>query len=513
MRILISPAVISIFPFLNSISSASARGEGFNTNARLDFIHNSTVFNRGRDEQRSLPLKKKDVAPGLQDKSQWISSVDRHTFLNAITRRIIDANASESCRNENEELELFGNYFNSYDDPYWFYYSGTENGYFGKDFSTYYLNACTNNSCDYTDLAQAFKGTCEVARGVLYSVSSVQTCSDGSQFTDTNFPICAGESCAIDKEYFISNDFHFCSDDPIEFNLQVTKEEPAMSKECIAERNTFTEASGYGDPDYVYSSSNIDADDYCVDVPVATGTSYYCDFTPLLVSSGFKEACEAEGGILYKFSDIFSATEGYYEGGEFDSKSKNIPVCIGSSCVAKNYFEKLIFPHFYFVLGGDFKENDEYIYTITYTPTEYAPVLDEENPYSKFLLKSQLINGKQVDTVRRCKWLAKKSNSAKERMCTKKRFHVYSEQGSGIGPASNVCVQTCAPYCREEKGSEKFIYAVDYDNQKILTKQCKWLERQPSDKIAEICGTAINFEESIYKQASIICTSTCGTCV
>jgi hypothetical protein len=384
MRILISPTIISIISLLTNISTTSARGEVFRTNARLDFMHNSTVLSRGQDKEQSLPLKKRNVVTGVQEKSQRLSSVDRHAFLNDMTQRIMEADASETCQYENEKLDFF-RYINSYNDPFWFYYSGKENGPFGKDYSSYFdpcITSLTGSiSCDFTNLSQAIKGPCEMEGGVLYSFSSVHTCSNGQKITDTNFPICAGESCAIDKDYFTNNaNFNFCGEDSIKFDLEVTKEEPIMSKECKAERSTFTEASGFGDPDYVFSSSSIDTDNYCVSEETTTGTSENCDFTPLLTNLSLEKACEAEGGILYKFSDSLTTT--YESGTSEESVHLNVPLCIGASCIAQDYFEKLVFPLYDFILDGDFKEDGNSNHTSTYTSFRYAPVSPTPSPSS-----------------------------------------------------------------------------------------------------------------------------------
>ncbi len=199
-------------------------------------------------------------------------------------------------------------------------------------------------------------------------------------------------------------------------------------------------------------------------------------------------------------------------------------MCIGASCHAKNYFENLIFPYLTFTLDGDFYTEDisnyygysyatgNYTlqYTGTYTPMEYSPVLKNENPYSKFLLTSEFVDGAQVDTTKQCKWLAKKPSKQKEKICSGKNYQIYSEQ-SGVGPASLTCVDTCASYCQKQKGNAKFVYSVNDD--KLVTRQCKWLKKQEPDVINTVCGRMVYIGgESIYGQAAETCTTTCGSC-
>ena len=178
----------------------------------------------------------------------------------------------------------------------------------------------------------------------------------------------------------------------------------------------------------------------------------------------------------------------------------------------------MIFPYFKFLFTGDFYNNTEFEpekytfqYSSTYTPLEYAPVLETENPYSRFLLESQVIDDEPVDTTKQCKWLSKKPSKQKEKICSNKRYQVYSEQ-SGAGPASLVCVDTCAPYCHKQKENAKFIH---YKNDNgLVTKQCRWLKKQTGEVIDAVCGTVVDVgeEESIYGQAGETCTTTCGSC-
>ncbi len=277
-------------------------------------------------------------------------------------------------------------------------------------------------------------------------------------------------------------------------------------------------------PDFVFSEID-DFEEYCV-------SGYYsneymssatdeCDFTPLLQK--YKEPCEAQGGILYKYTDKYNHSEGYYNDAPYQAIYKNVPVCIGVSCHAKNYFEEVVFPTLSFLYEGDFYELDYYYlyymrvpnityhYTTTHEPIESSPVLDTENPYSKFLLKVQEIDGEEVDSTKMCKWLTKTTEEKREKICTNKRYQVYSEK-SEAGPASLVCLETCAPYCHDEKASAKFVYAYD-DVNGLVTKQCKWLEKADPDVIDSVCKTIVEVgEETVYGQAAETCTKTCGSC-
>ncbi len=154
--------------------------------------------------------------------------------------------------------------------------------------------------------------------------------------------------------------------------------------------------------------------------------------------------------------------------------------------------------------------NNTFYFTGSYTPKGYSPVLENENPYSNFLLESEFVDGAQVDTIKHCKWLAKKTIEQKEKICSGKNYQIYSEQG-GVGPASLICVDTCAPYCPRQKSSAKFVYTSKDDG--LVTKTCKWLKRQEAKVIDAVCGRTVSFAgESIYGQAAETCTKTCGSC-
>lgn len=365
----------------------------------------------------------------------------------------------------------------------------------------------------------------------MYSVSLNQTCSDeegGTMYNDTNLPICLGSSCVF-NESSVENDvnFDFCAGSEASFEAEVVKMEPLVSDECLAEVRNIKATTGLQDPDFIFNIEDIDVFAlYCNSDTTSNGTAVdVCDFTPLL--EDYRESCENEGGTLYGFSDFTTFTEGYY-GVPLESTYKNIPVCIGSSCHAKNYFEKYIFPYVAFFLEGDFYQEEDdgyyatddfyyrrpivtYHYSSTYQPLEYTPVLETENPYSKFLLGFQVEDGEQVDNIKRCKWLTKNTNKMKKKICSNKKFQVYSEQ-SGVGPASLACPETCAPYCHTEKGNAKFAYKMD-DTEGLITKQCKWLEMQNQDVITSVCATEVDAGDgTIYGQAAETCTQTCEFC-
>jgi len=462
---------------------------------------------------------------GIRRAETFIHDIASMGFLENVVRK--DDN-NDTCTSENQDLSW---YFSSSTNPIWFYYIGYDN-FLRKDFSPYF--ECTNAlpdyiNCDYTDMLEYSVGPCQFLGGTMYSVSLNQTCSgeDGIMYNETNVPMCLGASCTF-NESSVEDDnsyyFDYCEDSHANFEADVVKIESLVSEECDAEVQNIKETTGLQDPDYIFIIEDIDVALYCTNETIDGTVFDACDFTPLL--EDYREPCENEGGILYKFSDMISATEGYYDAYDdlaYELTFKNIPICVGASCHAKKYFEKYIFPYFAYGFEGDFYQEDNYYYnyntssnyiyryTATYRPLEYAPVLKTENPYSKFLLSVGVEDGEQVDEIKMCKWLSKRTSIRKQSICSKKKYQVYSEQ-SGLGPASIACPDTCAPYCHAEKRNAKFIHKMD-DTKGLITKQCKWLESQDEDVIASICDTEVDAgDETMYGQAAETCTETCGSC-
>ena len=91
---------------------------------------------------------------------------------------------------------------------------------------------------------------------------------------------------------------------------------------------------------------------------------------------------------MYRFSDVTYFTQGNYGDIPVESKYLNIPICMVFIELRQIILTILCF-HIctIFFFNCFFRHNDgTYHYTGTYEPTQYVPVLDEENAYADFLL-------------------------------------------------------------------------------------------------------------------------------
>lgn len=141
-----------------------------------------------------------------------------------------------------------------------------------------------------------------------------------------------------------------------------------------------------------------------------------------------------------------------------------------------------------------------------------TPTAKKENPYSRFLLRFS--QDGQTPETKNCKWLSKRPNKAKRRICSSRRFQVYSKE-SNLAPASQTCSVTCDPYCVIEIQNARFILGTTLNEDGEIepqTRQCKFLKNKPASKVKEICANFVNID-TIYGQASEVCTSTCESCV
>lgn len=347
---------------------------------------------------------------------------------------------------------------------------------------------------------------------MLYKVNLDISCKNGYQSHDRNLPICVGKSCSMDDKFFKrAEDFQLCPFGTlVEFEKEVAKERPILRQECKAQMSKFTEDAGYGDPNFVFNKS-FDFEKYCTSTTNEDGLIVEsCDFSPLVET--LKAPCTAQGGVLYKFSDKITYSKGYNGGQPLETTFLNTPLCMGTSCFVKKYFERLLIPSNRFYFDGDYNRDTTYWYTSNYTMLGYTPVLQRENPCSEFVLEVSEIDGVQVEQTKSCKWLAKRPIETRKRICTKRRYQINSKE-MGLGSAPNVCVETCAPFCRLEKISAKFLYERD-ENSVVLTKDCKWLQNQEPEVISEVCSShvVLDAEDSIYGQAAETCTATCKTC-
>lgn len=140
--------------------------------------------------------------------------------------------------------------------------------------------------------------------------------------------------------------------------------------------------------------------------------------------------------------------------------------------------------------------------------------IPREKPYSIFLLKNILIQNQTTVETRKCKWLRNRPISSRKRICSSKRYQVYFEEAN-LGPASNICFETCAPFCVKQFDSGKFIFnKITNENGEatIITKQCKWLAKKDQNFISETCKKKIDYYGYIFGQAWQVCTDLCSSC-
>ncbi len=414
-------------------------------------------------------------------------------MMRSFSTKVMESKNIDSCDNFS---------FQSYLDPYWFHYYYDYDKYTGmKDWSSYY--DCNEFVCDYTALTEAFQGACYDFDGALYSVNVNITCPDRKHI-DNGLPMCVSSSCNLDDSYFQEYFKGWCGEETL-IETQLTKVPSPISEECTNQKLSFTEDAGSGDPNFIYQAIEYEerVEKYCK----IKNEVEICNYLPIV--NQLKSSCEDEGGTMYRFSDKASFSEGYYGDGPIEFRSLNVPLCIGTTCSPKAYFEDIIVPSQQFYYQGDFLDVDGTLeWSSNYTLSFYSPA-GTENPYAKFLLKVEVVDGEKVEKVHTCKWLIKRPPKAKKRICASKKHQVFSDT---FGPASNVCVDTCDPYCREEKANAKFLYQINGNNSTVQPKQCKWLKAQEADDIVQICNSTVLVKNSIYSQAAETCTETCGTC-
>ncbi len=305
---------------------------------------------QGGDEMKTKSLSSSVAAATVAHGREVVFPLERH------------AEAS-TCNDD----ELFASY--SY--PDWVLY---ENEW--KDWSSYYT--CGDGYCDYTKLAEAARGVCYFYDKVLYKVNVTVTCPDNNQgaIKDINLPVCVSADCSIDDNFVLQNDmgsFDLCNggtEKPTldEFTMTQQLVPSPVSEECLEEMGSFTEAAGGGDPDFIYDDEDYDS--YCDSLKNGVQT---CDFMP--IAQSLKASCEEEGGNMYIFTEVLSYSEGYYDyyGDEVSELVfKNLPVCLGSSCSAKAYFEDIVLPYneWHFE-GGWFEGKDSISYESFYDILEY----------------------------------------------------------------------------------------------------------------------------------------------
>lgn len=240
-----------------------------------------------------------------------------------------------------------------YDNPLAFAYY--EKSY--KDFSSYFTVTKNETETDYTALLELYKAPCEFEGGTLYSISGFQTCGNtdnediGINYVKKNLPYCANQECIIDEStVYNSEAFKFCQDpEQATSEYQVsTVETSVMSGECKAQLGmlslyTELENAAYAEDSTIYDVS---------------GDGSRFDYESTIANLTI--ACEAEGGYMYKFSDMISAgneVSGYY-GVAGNTTFMNQPLCLGTSCDATKFFEEILIPAVKFGLDGNFRHKD-----------------------------------------------------------------------------------------------------------------------------------------------------------
>lgn len=414
---------------------------------------------------------------------------------------------TEQCKAENEMIWIF-----VADNPSWFNYYDSST----VDFSSYV--DINGHDWDYSALLNHFKAPCELMGGVLYSISGSQTCSDGEEsdsFTDVNFPYCIGPSCIVDGEKLESEDhFNYCENDRTDFDYEIKPSEALLQGECKEEVTGFTGEAGYGIP-----GGEIDEEEFNrIQCYTDEDGSETCDAGYFI--GAFKNPCEQQGGVLYKFADHITSDDpesNYYNG---SSTWVNQPICIGKSCDVEKHIESIILPYLEFYFEAAYFHEGKETYKDNHTFLGYEPVVKPEMPNKEFLLKYKKddTTGDTVAVKKPCDYINEKIEKldTKRRICANKKRQIYSEE-EGVGPASVTCHDTCGPFCAAEKDNVKFLlrsFLSDTGEERLVAKQCKWLNRKTAEEIEEICsGYVYVRESSIYGQASDVCTRTCNSCV
>ena len=148
---------------------------------------------------------------------------------------------------------------------------------------------------------------------------------------------------------------------------------------------------------------------------------------------------------------------------------------------------------------------------LTAEPTKQVP---KEGKYTKFALR---YNKNNILILRNCNWLQKRPTKLIRKYCSRKKFQLYTRTTSNEEattntfylPASQICFETCAPFCVEERQNSVFVLGKDQsENEELMLRQCKWLAKQQPLRIAEICDMDEEFD-TMYGLAYQVCTNTC----
>lgn len=245
---------------------------------------------------------------------------------------------------------------------------------------------------------------------------------------------------------------------------------------------------------------------YCPGYPNENTKELTCDFQPLSTRDDWysESICQEAGGkllmvplelcnytvpITNDFS-TFEAVERIY--------MNNLPLCAGLACGKEQLSQYLL---------DIYEPLDLKCPAAPSSAPSHSPSLPPslEGRYAKFALRYDINN---TLLTRSCNWLRMKPETNQTAICEKKYYQLYAD---GFFPASQVCFETCMPYCVEQALNAKFVLENFLDSSGQIVeeiRQCKWLEKKSSDEINLICSAQIEFH-SRYGKAEEVCTSLC----
>lgn len=136
---------------------------------------------------------------------------------------------------------------------------------------------------------------------------------------------------------------------------------------------------------------------------------------------------------------------------------------------------------------------------------------DDEDPNDIFTWKRR--NQDKKLQKQTCGWLQLKKWKQKRKFCTVPKFNLFIEGQQQ--PASEVCSETCSPFCVKQVNKSKF-YAGTKDKDGVTVakvKNCKWLNNQNIATQEKYCASDYKVEiETVFVPAYKVCTSTCDSC-
>lgn len=269
--------------------------------------------------------------------------------------------------------------------------------------------------------------------------------------------------------------------------LESSRATPMGFSQCLEETEAVL--------DQISNPLFLTSDDWSDNCPgFPDSSSLQCDFEKF---KGYdNKECREKGGKIIPITiemcsvNIFVADADGSGNGSIQFVEKilieNFPQCSGISCNEREISK---------VIDGDNKL--------------YGASCPKEGQFNKFALRAKA--GEVV--VRTCKWLGKKPEAMKEKICARKKFQVYAQ---GNLPASRMCPITCEPYgCVEEKENVRFLYdAVVNDNGNLepAFRNCRFLSRLEGDELQNVCwpnNKNLAYLDSKYGFGWEVCTTSC----